>query len=92
MQLLGLGFKLGEASLCINEDGILGDVSDVELGLELLRSPRYTLCEALDTHGAPPGKIRIAEWFGWGRLYAPTQFGNPVRVVDESCTRREMEG
>ena len=51
VQLLGLCFQFLKSPFGVNEDGIFGDITDVEPLLELLRSPRYALSEAFNTHG-----------------------------------------
>lgn len=83
MQFLGLGFQFLKAPLSVKEDCILGNVSDIEFGLELLRSSRYTLGEALDTHDAPP-KEKASIQVIWMRK---------VRCADEmrSCVKERQE-
>jgi len=51
VQFLGLCFQFLKSPFGVNEDGILGDISEVEPLLELLRSSRYALGEAFNTHG-----------------------------------------
>ena len=53
MQLLGLGLEFLESALGINVDGILGVLSDVELGLELL------WCLERGALAGDDGKVRV---------------------------------